>query len=82
MNRIKIRVATEELHDEIRRNQLGLLTQIARIAEVNGMIELDVQIDAEVRAERPIKLEDRVRHLTEKNPLFTELRQLLDMEVE
>ncbi len=82
MNTISIRVATRELHDEIRRNQLSLLTHIARMAEVNGMIELDVQIDETVRAERPIKLEDRVRYLTEKNPLFTELRKVLDMEVE
>ena len=35
-----------------------------------------------IRAARPIKLEDLVRYITEKNPLVAELRKALDLEVE
>ncbi len=81
-NTIALRVPSRELHDEILRNRTLLLTLIARTAGVEGSIELEVGIDEELRAARPIKLEDRVRHLTEKNPLLSELRKELDMEVE
>jgi DNA polymerase-3 subunit gamma/tau len=47
-----------------------------------GMLELDVTINEEIRAARPIKLEDRVKYMTEKNPLLAELRRALDLEVE
>jgi hypothetical protein len=40
------------------------------------------QINEEIRAARPIKLEDRVKYMTEKNPLLAELRRALDLEVE
>jgi len=47
-----------------------------------GMVGLDVTINEEIRAARPIKLEDRVKYMTEKNPLLAELRRALDLEVE
>ncbi len=81
-NRIAVSVPTRELHDEIQRNRTALLLMVARLSGVEGLIELDVTINEAVRAARPIKLEDRVRYLTEKNPLLVELRQALDMEVE
>lgn len=81
-NRIAVAVPTRELHDEIQRNRTALLLAIARMAGIEGTLELDVAINETIRAARPIKLEDRIRYLTEKNPLLTELRQTLDMEVE
>lgn len=81
-NRIAVAVPTRELHDEIQRNRTALLLAIARMAGIEGTLELDVAINEAIRAARPIKLEDRIRYLTEKNPLLTELRQTLDMEVE
>ncbi len=79
---ISVSVPTRELHDEMLRNNTLLLTLIARTANIVGMIELDVSINEEIRAARPIKLEDRVKYLTEKNPLLNELRKALDMDVE
>ena len=81
-NRLGLAVPTQELHDEIQRNRTALLLMIAREAGVEGQLELDVTIDEQIRAACPIKLEDRIRHFTEKNPLVTELRQALDMEAE
>ena len=56
--------------------------RIAETSGVQGMLELDVTINEEIRAARPIKLEDRVKYMTEKNPLLAELRRALDLEVE
>lgn len=81
-NTIRLSVPSQELHDEIQRNRTLLLTGIARTANVEGSIELEVTINEELRAARPIKLEDRVRYITEKNPLLGDLRKALDMEVE
>ena len=58
------------------------LMRIAELAGIEGMIELEVTVNEEIRAARPIKLEDRVKYMTEKNPLLAELRRALDLEVE
>ena len=79
---ITVSVPSRELHDEILRNNTLLLNLIVRTAGVEGMVELAVEINEEIRAARPIKLEDRVKYMTEKNPLLNELRKALDMDVE
>ena len=81
-NELHIAVPSRELHDEIMRNRTALLLQIARLAGVEGMLELVVQINEAIRAERPIKLEDRMRHIAERCPQLATLRAALDMEVE
>ena len=72
-NTISVSVPTTELREEILRSKTGMLMRIA---------ELEVTVNEEIRAARPIKLEDRVRYITEKNPLVAELRKALDLEVE
>lgn len=81
-NTITLSVPTTELREEILRSKTGMLMRIAELAGVEGMIELEVVVNEEARAARPFKLEDRVRHITEKNPLVAELRKALDLEVE
>ena len=81
-NTISVSVPTTELREEILRSQTGMLMRIAELAGIEGMIELEVTVNEEIRAARPIKLEDRVRYITEKNPLVAELRKALDLEVE
>ncbi|MBQ1978569.1 MAG: DNA polymerase III subunit gamma/tau [Alistipes sp.] len=81
-NEIRISVPSHELHDEIMRNRTALLLQIARKASVEGALELVVAINEEIRAEKPIKLEDRVRYMAERCPRLGTLRTALDMEVE
>ena len=75
-------LAEEALREEILRSKLEMLTRIAAIAGVEGALELEVTINEQIRAVRPIKLEDRLRHMNEKNPLLAELRRELDLEVE
>ena len=79
---IRIAVPSEALREEILRSKTGMLMRIAELAGIEGMIELEVIVNEEIRAVRPIKLEDRVKYMTEKNPLLAELRRALDLEVE
>ncbi len=79
---LRLSVPSEALREEILRNKLEMLTRIAAIAGVEGALELAVEVDEQIRAARPIKLEDRLRHMNERNPLLAELRRELDLEVE
>ena len=81
-NEIHISVPSRELHDEILRNKTALLMQIVEEASIEGLVELCVAVNEAIRAERPIKLEDRLKHLNEKCEKLAELRKALDMEVE
>ncbi|MFI3288866.1 MAG: DNA polymerase III subunit gamma/tau [Rikenellaceae bacterium] len=80
--KIHIEVPTEELSLEIRRGETELLTEVVRIAGVNGAVELDVVVNEEVVVKRPIKLEDRIAHFSKLNPLIVELTKALDMQVD
>lgn len=79
---IAVSVPTTELRDEILRSKTGMLMRIAELAGVTGRIELEITVNEQIRAARPIRLEDRVKYITEKNPLVAELRKALDLEVE
>ena len=81
-NVIKVEVPTRTLYEEIMRSKLEILMQIANIAGVQGVLELDVTINEEIKASVPIKLEDRVKFMMEKNPRLLELKKALDMEYE
>ncbi len=81
-NVIAISVPTTELRDEIQRMRTSMLSQFAQLARVTGKIELEITVNERIRAARPIKLEDRVKYITEKNPLVNELRKALDLEIE
>ena len=79
---IKVEVPSNTLYEEIMRSKTELLLAIARTAGVTGSLELEVKVNEQVRATRPIKLEDRIQHMNEKNPLLIELKKVLDMEYE
>ena len=81
-NTLSITVPTEELRDEILRSEQAMLARIAQLAGVEGSVALRIEVKEEAGAVRPIKLEDRIRHMTERNPLLVELRKALDLEVE
>ena len=81
-NTIEVEVPTQALYEEIMRAKLELLMQVASIAGVHGRLELSVKINEQMRASVPIKLEDRVKYMTDKNPNLLKLKQMLDMEFE
>ena len=59
-----------------------MLLRIAELAGINGMLDLRITVNEEIRAARPIKLEDRMKHLLDRNPQLAELRKALDLEAE
>ena len=79
-NSLTVKGATSVLYEEIMRNRTELLMLVARTAGVKGLIELNVVVDEEVKAARPIKLEDRVQFLVEKNAKLMDLKAALDLE--
>ncbi|MBQ3212636.1 MAG: DNA polymerase III subunit gamma/tau [Alistipes sp.] len=79
---ITVEVPSQTLYEEIMRSKTEMLLAIARTAGVNGSLELEVKVNEQIKAARPIKLEDRIKHMTEKNPAVLELKRLLDMEYE
>ncbi len=79
---IVVAVPTTELQEEILRAKTELLTKVVEIAKIRGKIELTVEVNETIRASRPIRLEDRVAHITKANPLVDELRRRLDLMVE
>ncbi len=81
-NSINIEVSTETLSTEIRRVETEILTDLIRIAGINGVVELSVEIHEEIKAKRPIKLEDRVAYFAQLNPMIAELTKALDMQVD
>ncbi len=81
-NAICVSVPSAALRDEILRSKNGMLMRAAELAGVTGPIELEITVVEEMKAARPIKVEDRLKYMTEKNPLVTELRKALDLEIE
>ena len=64
------------------RSKTEILLMIVRSAGIKGMVDLEVVINEQVKASRPIKLEDRIQYMTQKSPLILKLKQALDMEYE
>ena len=79
---ITVEVPSQTLYEEIMRSKTEVLLAIARTAGVDGSLELEVKVNEKIKASRPIKLEDRIKYMTEKNPMVLELKKALDMEYE
>ena len=79
---ITVEVPSQTLYEEIMRSKTEILLTIARTAGVDGTLDLEVKVNEQIRAARPIKLEDRIKHMTDKNPMVLELKKALDMEYE
>lgn len=81
-NRIKLTVPTQALKDELNMARTEILDTIASAAGVEGALELDVEV-REVRMHlRPVRLEDRLRHIESRTPMFEDLKKALDLDVE
>ena len=82
-NRLTIEAESEVLEDEIRHHKSAVLHLLAETAGVNGSIDLEiVRPEVEYRAPKPIRVEDRMAYLAEKNPLVAKLRKVLELELE
>ena len=81
-NRVKLTVASRELYEEMMRDQLTWLNEIAQIAEIKGALEFDIEINEAIRVARPITLEDRLKHLVAKNDRLRDMIEQLSLDAE
>ena len=82
-NRITIEADTELLAEEIRHNQNQILQMIASVAGIDGALELEILKPAqEYKAPKPIRPEEKLQYLREKNPLVDRLRKEIDLDIE
>jgi DNA polymerase-3 subunit gamma/tau len=82
-NKITITVASNDLHDEILRSKYEILSLLAELANIHGLIELEVNVSADkAKAEILIKPEDKIHHLFGQNPELQQLRTALDLDIE
>ena len=81
-HRIALTVPTDTLREEIMRNRTEILTSLAELAEIDGILELEVTVNEKAGPKKPIKAEDKLRWLTERNPAVNDLRKKLELELE
>lgn len=81
-NRVQVTVPTSELQEEILRSRTELLTHMMEVAGVTSPLELELTLNEQMRSSLPIRLEDRVAWLMERNPELQELKKALGLEAE
>ena len=81
-NRIGVTVSTELLRDDIVQRQKELGARLRELAGLNGGVEFDIEVREDHSAVRPIKPEDKLAHLRNKNAQLDLLRRELDLEME
>ncbi len=79
---LRLRVSSEALRGEVLRHSAETLALLVKMAGIAGTMELDVAVEAATGPAKPIKLEDKIKHLTEQNPHFTQFRKTLELEIE
>jgi len=81
-NEVRIDVPNDSLREEILRNRHDILELLAATAGVNGVIALEVTVVEKADGLKPVKPEDKLKFLTEKNPLLAQLRKEIDLDME
>lgn len=81
-NQVSLKVPNESSYDELMHSLSEMKMRLAELSGLQVPIEFDVKIAADPKGLKPIKVEDRLRYLTQKNPLLTTLRQQLELDVE
>ena len=81
-NVVHLTVASRELFEEIMRDKLRWLGEIAEVAGVNGALELEVTVNEAIRIARPITIEDRLKHLMARNDKLKDMIEQLVLDAE
>ena len=81
-NIVKLAVPSRELHDEIMHDKAELQRMIAEHSKVKGLIEIEVEVNEQIKASRPITLEDRLKHLVAKNERLADMIDRMKLDTE
>ena len=81
-NVVKMAVPSRELHDEIMYERADLQRIIAEVSDVKGLVEIEVEVNEQIKASRPITLEDRLKHLIAKNERLVDMIDRMKLDAE
>ena len=81
-NKVVLTVPSEVLKEELYMAKEEILAQVAEIAGVEGILEMDVLVREVELNLKPIKLEDRIEHIRKVAPEFVNLQKVFDLDVE
>ncbi|MBR2420073.1 MAG: DNA polymerase III subunit gamma/tau [Rikenellaceae bacterium] len=82
-NRLTVEVESDVLEDEILHHKNEVLQLLKDTAAVTGTLELElVRPEVEYQAPKPIRVEDRMAYLVDKNPVVAKLRKALELDLE
>ena len=81
-NTVVVTVASKSAEDEVARQKIELLNEIAEVAGVNGALEMRIILNELIRVARPITLEDRLQHLVNKNERLLQMIEQLKLDAE
>ena len=81
-NVVRMAVPSRELHDEIMYEKADLQRIIAEVSGVKGLIEIEVEVNEQIKASRPITLEDRLKHLVAKNERLVDMIERMKLDAE
>ena len=82
-NRLSVEVESDVLEDEILHHKNEVMQLLKDTAAVTGTLELElVRPEVEYQAPKPIRVEDRMAYLVEKNPVVAKLRKALELDLE
>ena len=73
-----LKVPNESLYDEVMNNLTDIRKRLGELSGVRTPVDFEVVIEGL----KPVKVEDRLRYLSQKNPLIGKLRQALDLDIE
>ncbi|MFI3265654.1 MAG: DNA polymerase III subunit gamma/tau [Rikenellaceae bacterium] len=81
-NVLTVKVANQTLAEEIVNGRFEILGSIAKLGGVSAPIELKVEVSQTTTKTRPIKVEDKIKFLVDKNPDLLLFKQALNLDVE
>ena len=81
-NTIITEVSSAIMRDDLYNSRGEITDIIADISGVTGVIKLDIVLNETEVKLRPIKLEDRLAHISSKTPLFDEMVEGLELELD
>jgi DNA polymerase-3 subunit gamma/tau len=81
-NTVKIEVQSQELFNEIMQQKSDIQKLMSSLCGARGYIELEVIVNEQIKASRPITLEDRLKHLITRNERLVEMLDILGLDAE
>ena len=81
-NVIAFRVPNDTLKEEIERNTLELKKRLMEIGDIHGPVEFRILVEEDHSFVKPIRVEDKLKFLTDLNGHLTLFRKALDLDLE